>query len=303
MNGITLLKFFATILITNSHFGNLYPIGFQIFATGGTIGNSLFFFISGYTLFFSNKEHFTKWITKRFLRVLIPFWIFLIFRIIVGESFSIINFVIPNYWFIQAILLFYLLYFLILKYLGNRLWIPFFIIVILYLIIFYFDKHNEWIIELTNNPTKLHWNYYFLLMLFGAFYANNKNEMNPTSFKVKEFLVLIISIIIYYGFKQFVISNQLYVFQFLIPIPLFSICWYSLKITNKFALKISDFYSRIIQFISNLILEIYIVQFIIIKLMIRLDYQLKFFFAIFLIILSAFLLNYISLKIRNKILK
>lgn len=45
--GIDILKFFAALLITNSHMGMLYG-KYDILATGGAIGDVLFFFCSGF---------------------------------------------------------------------------------------------------------------------------------------------------------------------------------------------------------------------------------------------------------------
>ena len=45
---IYLLKALASILITNSHMGNMYPSEFM--ALGGSFGNGLFFCISGFLL-------------------------------------------------------------------------------------------------------------------------------------------------------------------------------------------------------------------------------------------------------------
>jgi peptidoglycan/LPS O-acetylase OafA/YrhL len=44
-SGIDFIKFIAAILITNSHMGHLYPQGLSILATGGAIGDALFFFL------------------------------------------------------------------------------------------------------------------------------------------------------------------------------------------------------------------------------------------------------------------
>lgn len=48
--GIDILKFLAVLLITNSHMELLYG-KYSVMATGGTIGDVLFFFCSGFTLF------------------------------------------------------------------------------------------------------------------------------------------------------------------------------------------------------------------------------------------------------------
>ena len=47
---IDILKFIAVIAITNSHMELLYG-KYNVLATGGAIGDVLFFFASGFTLF------------------------------------------------------------------------------------------------------------------------------------------------------------------------------------------------------------------------------------------------------------
>jgi peptidoglycan/LPS O-acetylase OafA/YrhL len=46
---IDILKFFAVLFITNSHMDVMYE-KFSGLATGGSIGDSLFFFASGFTI-------------------------------------------------------------------------------------------------------------------------------------------------------------------------------------------------------------------------------------------------------------
>lgn len=47
---VDVIKFFAVILIINSHADIMYP-QLKILATGGAIGDCLFLFCSGFTLF------------------------------------------------------------------------------------------------------------------------------------------------------------------------------------------------------------------------------------------------------------
>lgn len=56
MDIVSLIRFIATVLITNSHYDDLYPQGYSFLSTGGMIGNALFFWVSGYTLYFSLKK-------------------------------------------------------------------------------------------------------------------------------------------------------------------------------------------------------------------------------------------------------
>ena len=48
--GIDLLKFMAALLVVNSHIDIMYG-KYSALATGGSIGDILFFFCSGFTLF------------------------------------------------------------------------------------------------------------------------------------------------------------------------------------------------------------------------------------------------------------
>jgi len=48
--GIDILKVIAVLLIINSHADDMYP-HMKVLATGGAIGDCLFLFCSGFTLF------------------------------------------------------------------------------------------------------------------------------------------------------------------------------------------------------------------------------------------------------------
>lgn len=65
---IDILKCFAAIVITNSHMDILYP-KFGTLATGGAIGDALFFFCSGFTLFLGRMERFDNWYKRRINRI------------------------------------------------------------------------------------------------------------------------------------------------------------------------------------------------------------------------------------------
>lgn len=65
---IDILKFFAVFLIINSHMDICYP-RFSILATGGAIGDCLFLFASGYTLFWKQPTRFDNWYKRRINRI------------------------------------------------------------------------------------------------------------------------------------------------------------------------------------------------------------------------------------------
>jgi peptidoglycan/LPS O-acetylase OafA/YrhL len=65
---IDILKFIAAIFITNSHMEALYH-PYEILATGGAIGDVLFFFCSGFTLFLGRMDRFDNWYKRRINRI------------------------------------------------------------------------------------------------------------------------------------------------------------------------------------------------------------------------------------------
>ena len=68
---INLLRILAAICITNSHFANIWPV--SAIASGGMLGDVLFFAISGYCLFHSEFRFadFGRWYAKRIKRIYI----------------------------------------------------------------------------------------------------------------------------------------------------------------------------------------------------------------------------------------
>ena len=65
---IDIVKFFAVFLIINSHADICYP-KFSALATGGAIGDALFLFCSGYTLFWGSIRRFDNWYKRRIRRI------------------------------------------------------------------------------------------------------------------------------------------------------------------------------------------------------------------------------------------
>ncbi len=75
---LVFLRLIAIFLIVNSHLDNLYPS--EAFAFGGHLGNSLFFFISGYGLTLSfRKKPFPAlvWGKRRLIKIVIPLVIYI----------------------------------------------------------------------------------------------------------------------------------------------------------------------------------------------------------------------------------
>lgn len=107
---IDFLKFFAALLITNSHL-DLFEPAYSL-ATGGSIGDVLFLFCSGYTLFMGSMGRFDNWYKRRLNRIFPPV---ICWGIISAFCFGVRNtiddvIVEGGGWFVQCILLYYFLH-------------------------------------------------------------------------------------------------------------------------------------------------------------------------------------------------
>ena len=65
---IDIIKFLAVFFIINSHADIAYP-HYKILATGGAIGDELFLFGSGYTLFLGQMRDFGNYYKRRINRI------------------------------------------------------------------------------------------------------------------------------------------------------------------------------------------------------------------------------------------
>lgn len=179
---IDILKCLAVLLVLNSHLDSIYPVA--ALATGGAIGNCLFFMVSGYTWANIKEKSFLKWIKKKLKAIWTPTVLtnFLYVIIYVGiMQMTLVKgieiFLYPNKsWFCGAILLYALLYYWIVKKNSNKIFIWTFIVLgIVYIVdyIFFIDK-SMFSIE-TFSPVNLcRIIFYFMCMLIGYFYRENK---------------------------------------------------------------------------------------------------------------------------------
>ena len=65
---VDIVKLLSVFLIINSHADVCYP-RFSALATGGAIGDSLFLFVSGFTLFLGKQVRFDNYYKRRINRI------------------------------------------------------------------------------------------------------------------------------------------------------------------------------------------------------------------------------------------
>lgn len=285
-SSIDILKFIAVLLITNSHFDEQYTSCQQL-ATGGAIGDVLFFFCSGYTLFLGRMGRFDAWYKRRIRRIYpsILAWALLtsiVWNYRTNLFYALIS---GGEWFVSCILIYYVLLYWVRRYLSNHLiWVYFgasFIIIIWYIMFFepfYSILHSPDSIFKTFMFAVPHsgvwiykWNYLkwsicFLFMLMGAHVG--KIESGQTKNKEYSFsktsISLLMYIISFYGIQ--IICERFEVIawvQIISIIPLLGVCLYMYRLaeTKQMLALYQNKYCRwIMSGIGGLCLEIYLVQ-------------------------------------------
>lgn len=183
-NFIYIAKFLAVLLVFNSHMDGVYPI--NALATGGALGNCLFFLISGYTWSNLKEDSFLKWFFKKANRIWLPtvFTNIIFILLYYNNEFTFLEmfkiFIYPNKsWFCGAILLYSVIYYYFVKndsYNRNKifLWILVSIYVIWY--IFFIDK-TSFCIESFSIYNICRIVFYAICMLMGYVYKKNESKM------------------------------------------------------------------------------------------------------------------------------
>lgn len=259
--GIDILKFFAVLLITNSHMDLLY-VKYGALATGGAIGDVLFFFCSGFTLFLSRKGRFDNWYKRRINRIYPTVFAWAIISAFLLDNHYSMDFTILHGggWFVTCIMIYYIFLYFIQKYMINNLKLSF--IIISFVCIVWYILMDKPIGYNMYGETYFKWGHYFLFMLMGAMMGISQRYFKPN---IKYDLLKFTSCLtIYYGILFLCkIHPEISKWQIVSLIPLFFIVFYFYKICNSNYLKMlynSKYIGWTIKLISGLCLEIYIVQ-------------------------------------------
>lgn len=257
---IELLKFIAVFLVANSHMGLLYG-KFNYLATGGAIGDALFFFCSGFTLFLGRCDRFDNWYKRRINRIYPSVFAWaLITSIFFDTHLDMKNIWLHGGgWFITCIMIYYVILYLFRKYFFDRKIIPFAISTTIILVWYIFFLENP---HIYSSGNYFSWALYFLFMLIGAYIGSGKIKLKQLKAKTC-ILLCIMLLFIYYGFLALCDSISTINLRLLSVIPLagFIIFLYSLGETKPLRNIMRCKVGKVIQAIASLCLEAYIVQF------------------------------------------
>ena len=262
--GIDILKFIAILMITNSHMGLLYG-KYAALATGGAMGNALFFFCSGFTLFlkpFDGPLGFPNWYKKRINRIYPSvFAIAIVLCTFFGEWHNINDIIINGgRWFVTLIMVYYVFLYFIGVYFRNKLkWVMAF--AILALLVWHYASGAKY--PFADDGLSGKWFLYFIFMLLGS-----KMGMMDTSrqerHQWRNLILGLASIACYYVIVTVTIRVRsiffLHIFAFvpLLTMTYFLYLWangaWAKTIYNN---RVGNF---IIRFIGGMCLEIYLIQ-------------------------------------------
>ncbi len=301
---IDVLKALAALIIINSHLDPLYPI--PALATGGAIGNAVFFAASGFLLF-PIRQNAGEWMKKKLINIyipVIPMTLLSIFTVKYGELTEnnvFCVFIWPTiYWFAGAIILFYLIYYLLRGIVSNRNFVILFSVLVVVYFVYYFLllDTSGWVVEssgLSSVEGVFKLIYYFIAMMLGKWFKLNINKAFPHK-RIYLFNIMISFSAIY--ILKFLMSKipVFYHFQFLNQ---FCILWlicavFCYCISCEPALKEmmdgKKGVNAVMNFLGSHTLEMYLVQFIIIDFCRDLQFPFSVFMAIILIIGTSHLL-------------
>ena len=191
-SAIDVLKFFAVLCVINSHMDVCYPGRWSVLASGGAIGDALFFFCSGHTLFLGRMDGFVPWMKRRLWRVLPATLLCVgVFALWYGGGWWSHS---GGYWFIRCILIYYVAIYAIRKWLMDRLGLVFGVLCAAILIWFYgcYDQRIG-----IYSGHYIMWLHYFVPMLMGACLGMRNDHSPKNGFLYLP--LLIASIVIYFA--------------------------------------------------------------------------------------------------------
>lgn len=232
-----------------------YP-KYDFLSTGGAIGDALFFFASGFTLFLGKKMRFDNWYKRRINRIYPSILATAIFVYVIWHFSENIGDIMigKRYWFIGCILVYYVLLYPIKefrdgKYAMHCMMLGGIVCILLYFIFYYGTPFY--------GGGLFRCFAYFLIMLQGAIMGKN---MSAYHYKHIYLLLLALSVGIWYGLFFVGKNNWLLLVSF---VPLFGVTRYLYLVCCApwfHHLYNKKIVGNILFIISQLCLEVYLIQ-------------------------------------------
>lgn len=264
---VTVLRALAAMIITNSHYTGVYPT--DLIANGGLLGDVIFFAVSGFCLY-NPKQRFLPWYGKRILRIYPQVWILTgLYCLLTVYTFSDwfwpnLFFYPTNFHFVASIILLYIPFYFLMRWekAKQHISLVLFIVAAAWLLcyIFFVDK-SYYHIDTVREPFIR-----FLFgesMLLGVYFRLNLDRFRNKN-KLINWVLLVLSAGIYLATKlAFSKIESISTFQILNQCTLLLVLYLVFRCFAGIDAKLEAlprFIKRILEFIAEITLEIYLVQ-------------------------------------------
>ena len=263
--GIEALKAFAALIVMNSHMDLMYG-DYSFLGTGGAIGDALFFFCSGYTLFWGRPANFLNWYKRRIQRIY-PTVLAIAFISATYGMNQIACSVLTNIgatWFVGCIFLYYILLYPIMKYMKDRMYYIMAAVSIVSVLWYWIIGIEKISLGNIYGATYFKWCFYFMFTLLGSICGKSVKEGQTIIMSIyKSTSLSLLSVVLFYGIYLYTLKNGLECLQLISIIPLMSLCYYLWHFTHSDAITFilnQKVFGGIIIFIGGLCLELYLSQ-------------------------------------------
>lgn len=262
------LKGLLALLIIFHHVSQKITTGenFSNFEYMGRYIVALFFFLSGYGLYFqysNNVNYMENFLRKRLVRIFIPFYVFIviyvIYRATLGEVVNVDFFlsfwkdhsnIVYNGWFVNSIIVLYVIFYVSFKKKNSKT--SFYMLTILTLVYIFwkaYQNHGDW--EYVS----------IMAFLLGVFWMKNRISIDKF-IESKYFICLISFSILMYVFRHYEaimknigITNKYVYFGIVGNLCTMIFVVYFLLLTNKL-----NFSNKYLDFLGNISFELYMIH-------------------------------------------
>ena len=310
------IKAIAAILITNSHYGDIWPISAMAF--GGMLGNCLFFATAGFLLW-NLKDAFPLWYCKRMLRIYPVFWLAVLLDLVAGryavkDLQDIIDyFIYPTTWFhfIASILVLYVVFYFLVyvsqKYCVDIRWIMASVFIV-YLVLYFFayDKSYYHIDFVEERMVR----FLFLeCMLMGGLLRKRMQSGKETAGNRGKNAAKVLVLLIVYVLSKLMFDRYVSIsgFQIINQIILFILVYQIFVLAEDMELRGSRLermpvLPALVRFIAALTLEIYVGQYLVLYLLPKTRFPISFILTTGAIVLYAWLLHMLGSFVGKRLL-
>ena len=271
---ITVLRMLAACLITNSHYTGVYPL--DIIASGGLIGDVIFFAVSGYCLY-NVKGSFVPWYFKRLRRCYLPVLIITALYMLLGfyslsEHNALWWYAYPTYYhFVASIVVLYVPYYVVMKvpFLRRNLnWIMLILAVWTVAIYAVFYDKSYYHIDTVREPFVRF--LFFGSMLLGAHFKQHDELYRNRLTWWKPVCALVMTAVYFVSKILFTRYPSLAPLQILNQVAIFALLYFILATFSALDSrleKMPKWIKRAVSFVAAMTLEIYVVQYVLISLL------------------------------------